>query len=115
MSRKELELSGTAQISEVNFEANPQWQQRKVETSVLGKISRIESQEKRLLRYKKSVEQMRNTGLLIHISAAPKGFVAQNSPELHNGSHYGALMLAFGEAVCPANKIFPRNPVDGIT
>lgn len=115
MSTKEAELSMTTKTSRCNFEANPHREKCKVVNSTLEKIARIANHEKMLLRYKQSVEEMRNTGLIVQICAARNGLPAHNAPQLHNALHYGALTLAFGQALYLARKVSPTAANDGST
>lgn len=71
-------------------------------------IDRLMKSVKREMMYKKSVESMRKAGLIIQIGGSRDGFVANNAPEEHNGQCYGALTLAFGQAVHLACKVTPK-------
>lgn len=117
MSTKEVDLCmrswGPSIRRERTFQANPRYEKCRVEHSILEKISRIKNDEKILFRYKQSVEEMRNTGLLVHICATRNGSLAMNAPETQKFLHYGALTLAFGQAVCLAKKVSSTNSKDG--
>lgn len=111
MSKTETELSVDIQMNEKKmqgnnrpkFQANPRHDEHN-ENDTNEKILKMEKQNKRLQRYKENVERMLKAGLVIQIGGSRDGYVAHNAPGKENGFFYGALTLAFGQAVYLANK-----------
>lgn len=61
-------------------------------------------------KYEESIKRMRKAGLIIQFGGSRDGSVANNAPGGHNGLYYGALTLAFGQAVHLAWTVTPRCP-----